>query len=263
MNIQLSFFHGVTNFLIGIFVSTVIQLFPFSASAVFSGTVVTDPLLLKSIVQLGNNEFNCTGFLIDKYTVITAAHCVEDEDGKKNPSIIYQFGDSGDKITSILSIGYTQSSKTRGGGEDIAAVYAYSPDGSSKFQNSVPFEIERPENLTSADEICVLGVGASESTDGVQSLKMRCGLRADVASDGILFVGDPLKTDDQNAGKGDSGGPILKKLHDGSYKVVGVISSGPRTDLESNPFGKVTIGANITAGPAKVWLDKKNLPLKF
>lgn len=255
------FFHGLSNLkTLKSLLFTLVFCLSCTTYAVYSEEIVSDPRILKSVVQLGNNEFNCTGFLIDRYSIVTAAHCVEDEDGKKNPSAIFKFGKKGDIIENALPIGFAMSSNTKSLGEDIALVFPYSPDGSSKFQDIVPFEIEKPELITAQDEICVVGIGDSAFIKGAQPLKIRCGLRVGVADGGVMFIDDPKELNQIN-GPGDSGGPVLKKLSDGQYKVIGIISMGPKEGIVS-PFGLGTKATNLTIGPAKDWLNKNGFPLK-
>lgn len=259
---MLEFFQRLFRFYtVNVGISAFIVSLSSTSHAVYSTEIVNDPRLLNAVVQVGNIDFNCTGFLIDKYSVVTAAHCIGDGETRNDPTAIFQFGGNGDKIRNALPIGYTMSSMIVMPGEDIGLVFPFSPDGTSRFNDAVPFEIEKPENLTVQDEICVVGIGESAEIQGAQPLKIRCGLRASVGPGGVMFIVDP-KREDQINGPGDSGGPILKKLPDGNYKVIGIISMGPRKEILS-PYGLSTIGTSLIEGPGRNWLDKKGFPLKY
>ena len=137
-----------------------------SSHAVVGGKSVTDSKLRNSVVMLFTPSGNCTGILLDEKTVITAAHCLLNEDGEKelNVSVGY-FGQS--SLPSSLQDAKEVLSYKMEAGKDVGLVFL--TDKFSRDENdSLPI-LSLPE-ISDEDEFCLVGTGQNNS----MSLQILC-----------------------------------------------------------------------------------------
>jgi hypothetical protein len=195
--------------------------------------------VVESMPETGSGSL-CSGTVIGPYQVLTAKHCVVDEQGKPHPASAFVVA-VGDDLTTRSGvselIGVSEVRTTPGAdleasvsrGDDIAILLL------SRRISVAPIAISTtvPEI---GSEVAIVGFG--RTMPGVSS-----------ASDsGIKYRGamevidvDPrlLQTDGSSAAcEGDSGGPVL----DENSEVIGIVSFG----LDTGCYGSVLISTRVS-----------------
>lgn len=224
---------GLSALLIGQSISAVAVVS--TTSSPVSGVKYSWVVTLHSVTDGDRGEHVCTGALIDDYTVITAAHCLNalafddwvmvqgrlnsDDRGRVLTPFDFKIHPSYDPITS---------------NNDIAVIYLYYPAYSSKH-----LRVAGPQKKFTQADMFLFGWGVDEFENIPYQLRRAKQRLAPKSAINEYFKSfDPttqlatllyFKTKDAFAGacKGDSGGPLVKTINKVDY-LVGVVSYGGR-----------------------------------
>ena len=211
------------------------------------GKSVTDSKLRNSVVMLFTPSGNCTGILLDEKTVITAAHCLLNEDGEKelNVSVGY-FGQS--SLPSSLQDAKEVLSYKMEAGKDVGLVFL--TDKFSRDENdSLPI-LSLPE-ISDEDEFCLVGTGQNNS----MSLQILCDFHFIAQTkEGTVHIYNQIGSL-AGGDHGDSGGPVFRKNAHGILELVGILSGGT-IYKENNVETRINVFTKISNPSALNWINK-------
>ncbi len=202
--------------------------------AIVNGHHVSSAQLLNSIVAIATETGTCSGIIVGRKTILTAAHCIDVKGAGHTEIPKLVSVQTFDSATTMASknhfINLAVSSGSAAPGRDIG--YIYLVEDLTLRGDPVPLDFTP---ISETDELCVAGIGRDEN-DISGSLKIRCSMSMllDTGA-GLLFLKDQ-KDPKAGVAPGDSGGPVFRKLRDGTLSVVGVISRGG--DGKGTPFYK-------------------------
>jgi hypothetical protein len=218
-----------------------------------------DPLA-KFTVRIFLPDGTCSGTLITRNIVLTAAHCVVDEDTKK----IFQSVDGisvgfnafeAERLesTSSIVIGAEKIVLDRGylGTDSRAANIHYSESQTKNHDLALirlekdapaafkPIPLARREEITAyADTLLIAGYGREKAGDGSTSGRLK-------SAKLLLHTDDPgyariwMNYGNGLGCNGDSGGPILIETPSEGYKLAGVMNTGNDACTEGSLAARV------------------------
>ncbi len=202
---------------------------------------------LQTVPQFGSQHF-CGGTIIDSEWILTASHCLDDEN--MTPSVIR------------VRAGFTSLSSSEGSFHNISEIILHPEYNGNNYRNDIallklsdPIDLDDPstekvdlvrsfdveEGLTDAGVMAkVSGWGALSS--GGQSPNVLHAVEVPIVAgsagynpasitDGMILAG----ATGQDACQGDSGGPLVVPDGNGFYKIAGVVSWGNGCGLPNFP----------------------------
>ena len=164
-----------------------------------------------SLTDSRGDGFQCTGTAIDPYTVVFAAHCVEDI-----TSITVETYDGNYEAVSFAGHPDWNGNASHSETNDVAVLTVAQP------MPIATFPLLATNDLVKGEKMAIAGFGQTES--GRVSSKLRAGFMklAKATSDSILakFTGSG-----SNTCSGDSGGPLVVNRN-GVWYLAGATSNG-------------------------------------
>lgn len=246
---------------------------PASAGAVVGGTGASQPYPWMTALEI-QGSFACGGSLVAPQLVLTAAHCVTNDDGSVRPPRDFR-----------VLVGAARRSQ-RASGDDRAVIKverheAYGA-GDVAFRNDVALlTLDAPSSrqpvalAVAADRpawqpgkpVRALGWGTQSgidpvgltATDDLREVNVPVASDSDCASDyggafdsGVMVcAGEP--TGGRDTCQGDSGGPLLVGAGGGAFRQVGVVSFGNSCGLPGSPG----VYARVGEGALRDWITAR------
>ncbi len=178
-----------------------------------------------SVVKLDLSSWggSCTGTFIDKRTILTAAHCVNEFNPKKmsirvkNPKNLFL---SKTYYVADARVHPMYNGNTRMQNFDVAYI-TVTEDFTETDGEFIPLLTqEELENLPSITDITMVGFGKTENGPGGKKLVTSTPISAITNTE--VIAGDA----ESNTCQGDSGGPAFVRIASGQYRQMGITSRG-------------------------------------
>jgi secreted trypsin-like serine protease len=203
---------------------------------IFGGELISaDDDLGKSVVAVISDSSNlCTGVLIRRDAVLTAAHCfpqkISNISNISNIKII--FGPTISKAAPyrrVRRVVQHPQAKTSGavGWNDLAIVFLREPAPMDAKSTTVA---QGPLRLQEGDSVQSFGYGISRVSPGVEDSERGAGVLRGIH----LLVQNPARSKTEfslgqgfsegGVCQGDSGGPVFREKPDGGVELIGIIS---------------------------------------
>ncbi len=181
----------------------------------------------------------CTGVMLDKRTILTAAHCLKQIDDVGNMAVV--FGNRLDTpeeryVASVDQVfvhpDYCTEDDCGADAYDFGLVTIVENVGGIDFIEPLVDQTEWDETMTPGDEVTVVGFGAVRETeegdpdleDGEIGLKREVSIQVQrLSPTGYEFIAG---NEGMDVCGGDSGGPAFVQLADGSWRIAGIVSRG-------------------------------------
>ncbi len=223
--------------------------------AVVFGSLVDDTRVLNSVVAIETETGVCTGIIVGKKTILTAAHCINvrgtGQTDIPRPLLVRMFKAADNISEKHYLIENYYSSDSAAPGKDYG--YIYLSENLDVHGPPIPLDFNP---ITNDDELCLAGQGEDEN--GLSGkLKMRCDFRVSLNTEkGLLFLRDS-KNLKAGVGAGDSGGPVYRKSKGGKLTVVGIISRGGKGEGSPSyqPDRTISLVTDITTDSATKWIS--------
>lgn len=191
---------------------------------------------------------SCTATWVSDRTVLTAAHCIEENVSDPAQISIKSGSGAGSRPSKVIM---HPSYKPRGGGHDIA-ILQFAENTSKVF---IPMALSQP---TPGQDLTIIGFGKFDHLNGQSGGKKRIGTNkvmgigygGIIEFSGRISPGGSVGTgDDVTNSQGDSGGPMLV-----SRRVQGVSSS---VNVNPTPEGKLQGNyESVRAPEIESWLKQ-------
>jgi V8-like Glu-specific endopeptidase len=213
------------------------------SSAIIGGTTDKgDPSVVLMKAQSGGTGWWCTGTVIAKRLILTAAHCVEDADASTKMQVMFGYDESQAKAGDYVKVTewhhdpkYMQDNNIAAGHD--AAVLILASDAPAPVQkiNTAPIT---QQMVGSA--VHVVGFGNNDGQSGTGAgLKREIHTTLTSIEQGVINVGHAGQTTCQ----GDSGGPSFMKIN-GEEVVVGITSFGEQGCVSYGSSTRVDLSAD-------------------
>ncbi|HWB74120.1 MAG TPA: S1 family peptidase [Nannocystaceae bacterium] len=186
-----------------------------------SGANLAGECQFPGVVSFRAGENLCTGTMAHPQVMVTAAHCLEGGD----PGTVH-FGQTHNpyerKIDVERCLAYPDFAETDTTADDLGFCVLATP---ATELAAVPLVTEcELGNLEEGRVAVIVGYGVPDEEGNFGRKRYAfTTLASGVRSDGSVLVGDA----GANGCLGDSGGPALIQLDDGSWRAIGVLSRGP------------------------------------
>jgi secreted trypsin-like serine protease len=210
---------------------------------IFGGGVDTEH---PEVVLLASRRgFLCTGTIIDVKgqtgSLLTAAHCVTEDDGEPLPAedFVVITGDDFAESTSAFPVDGVRVEPSYDGSfaaNDVAVVRFSAEDAEL---SSIPVLGAADDTLAVGDDLLLVGYGQTEA-DGDNTARRRVARTIDQLDEQLVVYS---QADARGACFGDSGGPVLVQVG-GEERVAAIISGGVSDEDEGCAGG---IGVAIRA----------------
>ncbi len=213
---------------------------------IIGGTVdKNDPSVVLMKAEDNGSGWWCTGTVIAKRLVLTAAHCVEDASPSTKIRVMFGWSEAQGKPTDYVKVSewhhdpqYMATNNIAAGHDAAVLILA-----SDALAPALPINRKAMTKSMVGSPVHVVGFGNDNGQAGTGSgTKREIHTTLHSLEQGVMNVGKPGQTTCQ----GDSGGPSFMNI-DGVDVVVGITSYGE--------YGCVNYGSSTRVDLAAAWID--------